>query len=99
VKFTTDPSCSGLAKRTANPTFRHSFATHLVEDGCDIRTVQEILGHRDVLTSMVHTHVQNRGGRGVHSLLDVLRKAVSSQRDRSIRANRSAQNREGSCWI
>lgn len=62
----------GLPKRVSCHTFRHSFATHLIEDGYDIRTVQELLGHRDVNTTMIYTHVLNRGGRGVRSPADRL---------------------------
>jgi site-specific recombinase XerD len=62
----------GLAKPVTCHTLRHSFATHLLEDGYDIRTIQELLGHRDVSTTMIDTHVLNRGGRGVRSPVDRL---------------------------
>ena len=63
---------AGIAKPVSSHTLRHSFATHLLENGYDIRTIQELLGHKDVKTTMIYTHVVNRGGKGVKSPIDYL---------------------------
>ncbi len=66
------PCKLGLTKRISAHTFHHSFATHLLERGTDIRTIQALLGHKDVSTTMIYTHVLQQGGQGVPSPLDDL---------------------------
>jgi site-specific recombinase XerD len=63
---------AGITKRVSAHTFRHSFATHLLQRGTDIRTIQALLGHNDISTTMIYTHILQQGGQGVLSPLDDL---------------------------
>jgi len=69
-RFKAAVEAAGIAKPASIHTLRHSFATHLLEDGYDIRTIQELLGHQDVQTTMIYTHVATRNRLGVRSPLD-----------------------------
>jgi integron integrase len=82
---------TGLLKHISCHTFRHSFATHLLEDGYDVRTVQELLGHKDISTTMIYLHVMTKGVSSVRSPLDVLAELTQAEVQAAVDATRQLQ--------